>query len=340
MTEKDPNLRLTGTYEMLTKDNEGEAHIHTLHKYDALPDPVDEQVFITKASPTIIRPARRRKPTRTDNLTIAAGDSQIGFRGEEAFHDERAMQLFQTTVRETQPDTIVFTGDMIDLPEMSRFDQRPDWLGTTQRSLDRYHSFLAETRANAPDSKIVVVHGNHELRMDRMVRNDAASLLGIKRANAERELSVLTLQYLVRYDELEVESYDGYPNAAYWLEDNIKVTHGTNTKKGGSNAARYLNTEDETTIYGHTHRMELAYKTIATRLGSRTIAAASPGCLASIRGRVPGVHYSVDSRGQTVEHAPDWQQGLLLIEHNADRHHITPARITEDGINVFGRRYE
>jgi hypothetical protein len=51
--------------------------------------------------------------------------------------------------------------------------------------------------------------------MDAYVQKDAASILGLRRANAGHELSVLTLQYLVRYDDLDVQSVDGYPNAAY-----------------------------------------------------------------------------------------------------------------------------
>ena len=331
-----------GTYQMLTKDEEGEAHIHDLNVTNVTYLPtseLDEKTFITQASPTIIKPTRRRKPTREDSMTLLAGDAQIGFRGTEPFHDEDAMELFQIAVRELQPDNVVLTGDMIDLPNMSRFEQRNDWLTTTQAAIDRYHSFLAQIRANVPHARIVVVHGNHEARMDRLVRNDAAPLLGIRRANADRELSVLTIPYLVRYEELGIEMVDGYPNAALWLEDNLKVTHGTNVAKGGSNAAKYLKEVDETTIYGHTHRMEVAYRTKATRLGHKVIAAASPGCLARIDGYVPGVNYSVDSAGNTVPRASDWQQGMLRVHHNAETHDIEAIRFQNRQMRIAGKLF-
>jgi len=300
---------------------------------------VDEEKFVTQAAPTTIRPVKRKKPQREGSMTLCMGDAQIGFRGDEPFHDEDSMSLALIAVNELQPDNIVLTGDMIDLPDMSRFEQRHDWQQSTQASIDRYHRFLAELKANAPDAKIVVVHGNHEARLDRMVRADAAQLIGLRRANAERELAVLTLQYLVRYDELGVESVDGYPNAAYWLEDDLKVTHGTHTKKGGSNAARYLQTEDESTIYGHTHRIEVAYRTQATRLGSRVIAAASPGCLARTDGYVPGVRYSVDSQGRTVPRSEDWQNGLLIVNHSPEGHDITPVRFHRRAMRINGKLY-
>lgn len=344
-TEMPPEPKLVKSWEVSAFNRETNEWETTLnHAYDHLDDAAAEipditELLISRAPVSVIKPSTRVKPTRGDTLTLIAGDSQIGYRGDEPFHDQRAMDLFQLAVREMQPDNVVFTGDMIDLPAQSRYEQRPDWQYTTQKAIDTYNTFLAQTRANAPNANIVVVHGNHELRMDTFVRRDAAALLGIRRANAEKELSVLTLQYLVRYDDLDVQSVDGYPNAAYWLEDNLKITHGTNTAKGGSNAAKYLRQEDESTIYGHTHRQEVAYRTIATRLGQRTIAAASPGCLARTDGAVPGVYYSVDNEGRTVPKAPDWQQGLIIVRHSPTSHDITPVRFTEDGMLLEGKRY-
>lgn len=295
--------------------------------------------FIRQAPPVTIRPSTRHRPVREGQLTLAAGDAQIGFKGDEPFHDETSMELFQVAVHELQPDTIVFTGDMIDLTAQSRWEQRSDWQMSTQAAIDRYHLFLAQTRANAPHARIVVVHGNHELRMDTFVRRDAAPLLGLKRANADRDLGILTLQWLCRYDELGIEVVDGYPNATFWLEDDLKVTHGTNVMKGGSNAAKYLREENESTIYGHTHRMELAFRTVATRIGQRVIAAASPGCLARTDGGVPGFNYSVDSRGNTVKKAENWQSGLLIIHHDESGHDITPVRFDGNQMRINGQVY-
>ena len=303
--------------------------------YEHIPDVQDLQdLIVSKAAPTKITPTRRKKPSRIDSRTLVAGDAQI------PFQDEQAFDRFQTAVIETQPDNIVFVGDMIDLPSLSRFAQRPEWVGGTQDAINQYHNFLAQTRANAPNAEISVVHGNHEQRLDNYVQKNAAEVLGLRRANAGRELAVLTLQYLVRYDDLEVKSVDGYPNGILWLEDNLKAIHGTNVAKGGSNAAKYLKEERETTLYGHTHRQELAYRTFNQRLGSVTIAAASPGCLALIDGSVPGFRHTIDAEGRVVKRAEDWQQGLIVIDHNKDNHHIQPILFQEDGFVMDGKRYE
>lgn len=330
---------ITGSWEAVTKNAEGEAEIHTLHKHSVKRRPIDEEpdlaaLLVTPAAPTVITPSRRRKPlTRREKVTLAAGDAQI------PFHDERALDLFQLAVREVQPDNIVFVGDMVDLPSMSRFDQRSEWQGTTQAAIDKYHRVLAQTRSNAPDANIVVVHGNHEQRLDTYVRRNAQEVLGLRRAETADKVGVLSLQYLTRYDDLEVVSVDGYPNGTFWLEENVKFVHGTNVAKGGSNAAKYLREERETTIYGHTHRMELAYRTFAQRVGSVTVAAGSPGCLARTDGAVPGFNHTVDAYGKVVLKSEDWQQGLMVIRHQGPQHDITPVRMTDQGIILDGSRF-
>lgn len=335
---------IDGWYEVVTKNNAGEAEVHRLQKHSTKtrPNVRPEDIgslFVSQAAPTRITPTRRQTPKRPDQLTLVFGDAQIGFRENEPFHDETAMELAQVAIRELMPDQIIFVGDMLDLAPMSRFDQRAEWQNSTQRSINRYHSFLAQTRANAPNADVVAISGNHELRMDRMIRNDASELLGLKRANAEHELAVLTLRYLVRFDDLEVQEVDGYPNATYWLNDNLKATHGTNVAKGGSNAAKYLRDDDTGTLYGHTHRLEMAYRTIPTRHGKRDIVAASPGALARVTGHVPGYHYSVTSHGETVPKAEDWQQGMLIVEHSQTNESITPVKFDGGSMNIYGKRY-
>lgn len=316
-------IERVNVWEMGIKNSDGEFEAHQLTGVQLSPkqDEVDiESLLVRKAAPTLIRPSRRKKTSRNDSLTLVAGDAQI------PFHDPQKVDEFQQAVYDEQPDNVVYVGDMIDLQQISKYGTRPEWVGTTQESIDSYHNLLAQTRANAPNSNIYVVHGNHEQRMDDYVRKNAMEVLGLRRASMQDELAVLTLQYLVRYDDLEVESIDGYPNGTLWLEDNLKFIHGTETKRGGSNAAAYLSKERETTIYGHTHRLELAYRTFAKKFGSVTIAAASPGCLAKIDGTVPGYNHVINSQGEVIQKAQDWQNGMLRIEHNENHHKITPIR--------------
>lgn len=319
-------------YQGFWKDNDGEAHVVDMESKSFQPE-VDTGDFIRQAPPTIVRPTRRKRPVRSDTVTLAFGDAQI------PFQNERAMSLALVAVQEIQPDNVVLTGDMLDLPSLSRFEQRSEWAGRMQEAIDRYHLFLAEIRARHI-GRLAVVHGNHEERLPKFLRKDAAELIGIRRANAEKELGVLTIQYLARYDDLDVESVTGYPNGTLWLEDDLQVIHGTQAKKGGLSAANYLKNEQVSTIFGHDHRLQIAWQTRNTRKGGVERVAASPGCLAMTDGSVPGYHFTTSESGLVVPKAEDWQSGVLLIQHNERTHDVVPLRMSDKGIHMFDRYYD
>lgn len=327
------NKHLVSTWESVTKNAEGEAEIHTLHKYDYPAEDMDiADLLVRKAPQAIIKPLRR-SPIRkqAEAQALVAGDAQF------PFADPESVALFQQAVRETQPSDIIFVGDMVDFPALSRFAQRKEWVGSTQKGIDEYYQFLAQTRANGPNARITVVHGNHEQRLINSLERNLSEVAGIRQALGHRAL--LSVQHLARYDELGVDYVDGYPNGTFWLEDNLKFVHGTNVKKGGSNAAKYLNEERETTIFGHTHRQELAYRTFARQVGGVTLAAASPGALCLRDGSVPGFNYSPNAEGDVVKKAEDWQGGFLLINHEGEHHDIAATRFTERGFILNNRRF-
>jgi predicted phosphodiesterase len=300
-------------------------------EYDNTPEEADLEKLLVRNAPTKkIYPSRRAKSTRPDQVTLAVGDAQF------PFVDERSVALFHLAVREVQPDNVVLLGDMLDLPSLSRFQQRPEWVGSTNDAIEQYSEFLAQTRANAPNARITVVHGNHEQRLINYLARNASEVLGIRRAG--QKMAALSIQNLCAYDDMEIEYVDGYPNGTLWLEDNLKAIHGTNVKKGGSNAAKYLQEEPETTIFGHTHRIELAMRTDATRFGRDVIRAASPGALCKLDGSVPGVHFTPTAEGDVVKKAENWQAGILHIAHKGLRHSITTMEMFEDeGIEIYGK---
>ena len=116
------------------------------------------------------------------------------------------------------------------------------------------------------------------------------------------------------------------------------MIHGTQAKKGGLSAANYLKNEQVSTIFGHDHRLQIAWQTRNTRKGGVERVAASPGCLAMTDGSVPGYHFTTSESGLVVPKAEDWQNGVLLIQHNERNHDVTPLRMSEQGIHI-GDRY-
>jgi hypothetical protein len=225
----------------------------------------------------------------------------------------------------------------MDFPSLSRYEQRPAWQNTVQKTIDRFHQYLAETRANAPDAKIVSITGNHEDRFRASIAKYNAELLGIKQAGAE--VGSLTLRHLLRLDELEVEHIDGYPNGRFFLEDNLQAMHGYIVRGGGRTAAAVSNREDVSTLFGHIHRIERATRTVPGRAGGRFIVAASFGTLARLGGHVPGRGFATDESETVVSGFDNWQNGFGVIYHNAQTHQVDQIQINNGSFVMNGVRY-
>jgi len=141
------------------------------------------------------------------------------------------------------------------------------------------------------------------------------SAFGIRKANAPETWPVLSVPYLLRLDELGVEYIGGYPAGIYWLNDRLACIHGSKVRSSGSTAALVVDDERVSTIFGHVHRIELAYKTRRVRAGARTSLAASPGTLARIDGAVPSTKGSTDPLGRPVPAVENWQQGVGVVTY-------------------------
>lgn len=332
--EQDPQGKLVSTWEAITKDDEGEAHIHTLHKYDhTIPEEVPD--FINQAAPTRITPSRRSKASRVDELAILFPDAQI------PFHDPRALQLAHLAVRELQPDRIIMLGDMMDFPAQSRFDTHPSHHQLIQSQLDQTHQMLAQVRADAPDARIDYIPGNHEYRLNKDIIQKNAELLGIKRANAASELGVLTLEFLLRMQELEVDMAGQYPNGGVWLNDHTVAIHGDTAASNGSTSLKYLiKNPNVSTIHGHSHRAEIQWRTTASYSGPVQRFAMSPGTLADTSGSVPSYGSSISEEGHPEVRVENWQQAVGLVEYNSEMANPELAMIANGIIRIRGNSYE
>jgi hypothetical protein len=132
-------------------------------------------------------------------------------------------------------------------------------------------------------------------------------------------------------DDFGVEYQPGYPANHIWLNKKIRIIHGNKVKSSGSTAHMYLGNEKTSVIYGHIHRIELAYKTREDFDGPRTIMAASPGCLARIDGAVPSTKGGVDLDGRPLVSHENWQQGLAIVEYET----VGKNRFTYESIPIF-----
>jgi UDP-2,3-diacylglucosamine pyrophosphatase LpxH len=316
-------------WQMGSKDAEGNPQVTNLEGYQFTINPKwaagPEWPAIEPARPVIIRMAKVKKPAHGYKTAVIVPDPQIGFyRDIETdafmpFHDERAMDIVLQVIRDLQPDLIVNLGDLLDFAEFGKYEQTPTFQRTAQKTIDRAHLFLAQQKAAAPDSHIVLIEGNHDRRLQKATINNMAAAFGISQARIPdswtERLPVLSVPHLLRLEELGVEYVSGYPAAAYWINDRLKCIHGATVVSRASTARRVSDDERVSAIFGHVHRIELQYKTVNVRDGSRINLAFTPGCLCHIDGRVPSTKGSTDYLGRPVQNYENWQQGFGVVDY-------------------------
>ena len=294
---------------------------------------------VIQPGPVVNIPRNRTKPTKRDlKRCVVLPDAQIGYYRDRKgklrpTHDETAIAIALSIVRKANPEIVALVGDNLDLPELSKYRVTPAYQQTTQASIDRAAIFCAELRDAAPNAQIVWLAGNHDERLPNHILDNARAAYGLRRGNIPDNWPVMSVPYLCRMEDFGIEYRPGYPANHLWLNQRIRIVHGDRVKSSGSTAHLYLSNEKTSVIYGHIHRIELAYKTRQDYDGPKTIMAASPGCLARIDGSVPSTKQGVDIDGRPLVSYENWQQGLAVVEYETS----APHKFSYESIPIFDK---
>ena len=301
---------------------------------------------VQNARPTVVNPITS-KPLKNSGwkTAVVLPDPQIGYRLYEdgttdPFHDNDAMDVALKIVAYEQEqygvDQVVNLGDFLDLPSQGRFAQEATFANTTQLAIDRGHLFLAQQRAVAPDAEIVLIEGNHDRRLQNFVEANALAAFGLKQADKPNSWPVMSLPFLLRLDELNVTYIDSYPAGKHWIADNLRAIHGNKVRSNGSTAAAYTNDMPHiSTVFGHTHRLEIQSKTTWDRVGKIRSMAISPGCLCRVDGAVPSVHGAINSEGRPAQEFENWQQGVAVIKYKDSGEFFVDLVQIDNGRTVY-----
>jgi predicted phosphodiesterase len=310
-------------------------------RINGYPQTAPEWPVIDRARPTYIHPLNRpQRPAGGWRVAVCLPDPQIGFRAYETgaldpYHDHAAMTVALQIIETLNPDKVINLGDFLDLPSQGRWAQEAAFARTTQLALDAGHEFLARQRVAAPNAEISLIEGNHDRRLQNFVELNALSAFGLKKANKPHDWPVMSLPYLLRLDELGIDYVDAYPTGKVWINDTLYAKHGDKVRSGGSTAAAYTNdTPHISTVFGHTHRLEIQSRTTFDRMGKLRNMAVSPGCLCRVDGAVPGVHSAIGSDGKPAVIAENWQQGIAVIYYTDSQFFVDLVQI-EDGFTIF-----
>jgi hypothetical protein len=322
--------RLVTTWESLIKNGENEAEIHTLHKYDHT-EPVEIPDFISQAPPLRITHSKRQRPTGDFDLHLFYGDTH------HPFQNERALDLAQLAIKELNPVGVTFVGDDNDMANFSKFESRQEWANSTQRGIDQFSERLARVRADLGKlATITAFQGNHDFRLERELRKYNGDLLGIKQAGSA--LGSLTLEFLLRCEELDVEYISGYPLGEKWYTNTLKAYHGKVTNSQGLAVTKELKNETVNIVHGHTHHAGIAYRTFRDGRHDRTIWGMEVGTFADPN-KIPSGYYASTERGQVLRQHPNWQTGLGVVAIGQGIEIPSFIPITDEGIMLNGKWY-
>ena len=250
------------------------------------------------------------KKSKNFKKALIIPDAQFGFRrnvetGElDPFHDRQALDCVLQVAELEKPDTIIYLGDMLDLPEWSdKFLVSPDFFFTTQPAINELYWWTKEFRQHC--NKMIYLEGNHEIRMSKAISKNIIAAYNLKPANEPKKIQ-MTVPTLLALDDLGVEYKAPYPAGEYWLNDNLRVSHGTVARKGNADTVKAILAQARNSeIVGHIHRHEMAQKTVHPRKGIRTYVAYSPGTVARIESNIV----------PAFSPRNDWQQGFAIVNY-------------------------
>lgn len=287
-------------------------------------------------------------PTRTDgpkyekpvNIPISKDGSLFFVGGDDQapFHDpyleEKKLNLFASE----NFHTIVKIGDTNDFPNISKYKKNPETEEKAQvnNCVQAGYDIMRREREAAPDSRIIKLIGNHDVRLRDFVLATVPELHGLRRAEKDGVLepSVLSVEFLQRLDELGIElvgDHASYEHGEFQISKYVAARHGWfAAKHSGASAIKTLEHLLYSILTGHTHRLALVHKTVHNINGELTVlAAAETGCLCR-----------VEKDGLGFQPSPDWQQGGATVQVWPDgKFHIDLITYVDGDLIWRGNRY-
>lgn len=249
--------------------------------------------------PAVHVPPVDRREVKSDptapKLKMVIADQQA------PYHCPISHNLILKFLEAFSPDEVVLAGDTIDLPDISRHKDNPEWHVTTQACINSGYRLLRDYREAAPEARMTKLMGNHDERIRNELLLRAERLYGITPAPTPEEpnpVEAMSVRNLLHLDELGiklVEPDGNYTHAQHWIADDLAVRHGWLT--GQNTADKSLRNIDHSLIVFHTHRQEITQRTVHTRTGLKAQWGVVGGALCSIKG---GNGFAVD---------PNWQNG-------------------------------
>jgi hypothetical protein len=169
------------------------------------------------------------------------------------YHSPRAVAAVCDFIADWKPDMLLNVGDDTDSPEVGRWNKAMagEYAGTLQKNLDMTHDVHGQFRqALGKNKPYHVQRSNHGDRVETYVRKYAPALAS---------LSMLTIEKLLRYDELNIT----YHRRLFEFLPGWVLAHGDEgglVQTPGGTAMGLVRRLGKSVICGHTHRMGMQHE--------------------------------------------------------------------------------
>jgi hypothetical protein len=147
-----------------------------------------------------------------------------------------ALDVFMDTLKRQQPEFVILNGDVLDFWELSRFSHGPNRKLDLQGEIDwTVKNILARARKAAPKARIILVLGNHELRLIKFLVDNAQPLASLRCLTFGELLSLDKYGIELVFNDAmmrdEVETYELEPAKCYFRIGHHIFTHGDSIGK-------------------------------------------------------------------------------------------------------------
>lgn len=230
------------------------------------------------------------------------------------WHSEQALLLALDFCKKKQPDIIVLLGDIVDFSGISDYNKTlKDEMGMVFDLL-KFRAFMALVKTLCPNSKIVLVKGNHCDRYTRWWAADGNRAMGTAAS------LFMPFNRVIGADDMNIPVYE---YGHWWEHRNFMFVH-TAGYSGAVNSSsvserKAIQKMQCSGIQGHHHRVGMC----VTKTASGYLGFYGNGCLSSLN-----PHYTTN---------PDWVNCFSVLKFlpNSSRFNWTPVLII-DGKAVYG----
>jgi len=295
------------------KKADGTAASHILYQckvWLARIAPIDFKIPAPPVISLVVRPDKKKPKVSLARVVkgVFACDFHIGYSRDMKtgslvpYHDRQAIDIMMNIAKNDNVDVVVLGGDVVDMAEFTnKFPRTPDQFFTVRPALIEVKWLLTRMRLLLPNTDIIWIEGNHDLRLRRCLLDNQISAYDLM--SHDEHWPLVSLPNALQLDEIDIEWIGEYPDNEYWLNENLRCVHGGLSRtKSGQTAYEHVRDSKCSTLFGHIHRQEMVADTSHHHSGPKEYQAACPGMM-GFPARVPA---------NTAKH--NWQQGFFRVD--------------------------